>query len=555
MEEKELLFAVPKNDDPLPSLKSSHGLLSWISTVDHKQLGILYVYLALFFFMVGGIEALLMRTQLMWPELSLIDPQTYNQLFTMHGTTMVFLVLTPGLFGMATYLIPLMIGANEMAFPRLNALSFWITFFGGLILNFSFVAGGAPDAGWFNYVPLSEKNYSFAPGVDYYCLGLIITGIGTIGAALNFAITIITMRVKGMGYSRLPIFVWMMLIDSFLVLGAFPILNAGLFMLLIDRQLDAHFFLSTSGGSAILWQHLFWMFGHPEVYILVLPAFGMVSEVIPVFSRKPIFGYGFIVGSGFAIALLAFGVWAHHMFAAGLGTPVNSFFASASLLIAKPTGVKVVNWIATMHGGSLHFKTAMLFAIAFILDFTIGGLSGVSFAIAPLDWQLTDTYYVVAHIHYVFLGGSLFCIFAGIYYWFPKMSGKLLNERLGRWHFWLFLAGFNLTFMPQHFLGIMGMPRRVYTYPDLPYFGILNLLSTCGAFLMTIAMFIFIYNIYKSLRNPASAPNNPWNAWTLEWDTSSPPALKNFDTLNKVEGRRPLFNETAANTNNHKNHE
>lgn len=555
MEEKELLFAVPKNDDPLPSLKSSHGLLSWISTVDHKQLGILYVYLALFFFMVGGIEALLMRTQLMWPELSLIDPQTYNQLFTMHGTTMVFLVLTPGLFGMATYLIPLMIGANEMAFPRLNALSFWITFFGGLILNFSFVAGGAPDAGWFNYVPLSEKNYSFAPGVDYYCLGLIITGIGTIGAALNFAITIITMRVKGMGYSRLPIFVWMMLIDSFLVLGAFPILNAGLFMLLIDRQLDAHFFLSTSGGSAILWQHLFWMFGHPEVYILVLPAFGMVSEVIPVFSRKPIFGYGFIVGSGFAIALLAFGVWAHHMFAAGLGTPVNSFFASASLLIAIPTGVKVVNWIATMHGGSLHFKTAMLFAIAFILDFTIGGLSGVSFAIAPLDWQLTDTYYVVAHIHYVFLGGSLFCIFAGIYYWFPKMSGKLLNERLGRWHFWLFLAGFNLTFMPQHFLGIMGMPRRVYTYPDLPYFGILNLLSTCGAFLMTIAMFIFIYNIYKSLRNPASAPNNPWNAWTLEWDTSSPPALKNFDTLNKVEGRRPLFNETAANTNNHKNHE
>jgi cytochrome c oxidase subunit 1 len=541
MEKIDSLFNLPEDSNPLPSLKSKHGLLTWISSVDHKQLGIMYVYLGLFFFFVGGVEALIMRTQLMWPELSLIDPETYNRLFTMHGTTMIFLVLTPGLFGMATYLIPLMIGANEMAFPRLNAMSFWLTFFGGVILNFSFLAGGAPDAGWFNYVPLSEKNYSFAPGVDYYCLGLIITGIGTIGAALNFAVTIITMRIKGMEYNRMPVFIWMMLIDSFLMLAAFPIINAGLFMLLIDRQLDAHFFLSTSGGSAILWQHLFWMFGHPEVYILVLPAFGMVSEIIPVFSRKQIFGYRFIVGSGFAIALLAFGVWAHHMFAAGLGTPVNSFFAIASLLIAIPTGIKVINWIATMYGGKLYLTTAMLFSIAFILDFTIGGLSGVSFAIAPLDWQLTDTYYVVAHIHYVFLGGSLFCIFSGVYYWFPKMSGKLLNEKLGRWHFWLFLLGFNFTFMPQHFLGIMGMPRRVYTYPDLPYFGMLNMISTMGAFLMAVSMLIFIYNIYKSIRSKELAPSNPWNGWTLEWATSSPPPLKNFDTLLNVTNKTPLL--------------
>jgi cytochrome c oxidase subunit I len=541
MEKTDSVFNLPEDSNPLPSLKSKHGLLTWISSVDHKQVGIMYVYLGLFFFFVGGVEALIMRTQLMWPELSLIDPETYNRLFTMHGTTMIFLVLTPGLFGMATYLIPLMIGANEMAFPRLNAMSFWLTFFGGAILNFSFLAGGAPDAGWFNYVPLSEKNYSFAPGVDYYCLGLIITGIGTIGAALNFAVTIITMRIKGMEYNRMPVFIWMMLIDSFLMLAAFPIINAGLFMLLIDRQLDAHFFLSTSGGSAILWQHLFWMFGHPEVYILVLPAFGMVSEIIPVFSRKQIFGYRFIVGSGFAIALLAFGVWAHHMFAAGLGTPVNSFFAIASLLIAIPTGIKVINWIATMYGGKLYLTTAMLFSIAFILDFTIGGLSGVSFAIAPLDWQLTDTYYVVAHIHYVFLGGSLFCIFSGVYYWFPKMSGKLLNEKLGRWHFWLFLLGFNFTFMPQHFLGIMGMPRRVYTYPDLPYFGMLNMISTMGAFLMAVSMLMFIYNIYKSIRSKELAPSNPWNGWTLDWATSSPPPLKNFDTLLNVTNKTPLL--------------
>lgn len=544
-EVKETWYKIPENESPLPSLKKPHGFLSWISSVDHKQLGIMYLYLALLFFFFGGIEALLLRLQLMWPRNDFLDPETFNRLFTMHGTTMIFLVLTPGLIGIATYLIPLMIGANEMAFPRLNAFSFWITFFGGVIINFSFFSGGAPDAGWFSYTPLSEKNYSFAPGVDYYCMGLIVAGIGSIGAALNFVVTIITMRIKGMGYSRLPVFVWMMLIDAFLILGAFPVLNAGLAMLLIDRQLDAHFFLSNPEGSAILWQHLFWTFGHPEVYILILPAFGIISEVIPVFSRKPIFGYEFLVGSGIAIALLSFGVWAHHMFAAGLGTTANSFFVISSMLIAVPTGVKIINWIGTMYGGSLHFQTPMLFAVAFILDFTIGGLTGVSFAIAPLDWQLTDTYYVVAHLHYVFLGGSLFCLFGGIYYWFPKMSGRMLNDKIGKWHFWLFLIGFNFTFMPQHFLGILGMPRRVYTYPDLPFYTVLNFLSTVGAILMAIAVILFVYNIYVSLRKGAVAEKNPWNGWTLEWLTSSPPKLKNFGKLKTVKNRRPLQEEVS----------
>jgi cytochrome c oxidase subunit I len=534
------ILNIPENKEALPSLSSAHGLLSWVASVDHKQIGIMYLFLAFLFFIVGGTEALLIRLQLAWPENEFIDPQSFNRLFTMHGTTMIFFVLAPGLFGLATYLIPLMIGANEMAFPRLNAMGLWMTLFGGLILNFSFLHGGAPDTGWFSYVPLSEKNYSYVAGVDYYCLGLLIAGIGTIAATLNFVVTILTLRIKGMALKILPVFVWMMLIDSFLILAAFPLLNAGLSMLLIDRQLNAHFFLANSGGSAILWQHLFWGFGHPEVYILILPAFGIMSEVVPVFSRKPIFGYAFLVGSGIAIALLSFGVWAHHMFAAGLGTLFNSFFSIASLLIAVPTGVKVISWICTMYGGSIHFKVAMLFAIAFIIHFTIGGLTGVSFAIAPLDWQLTDTYYVVAHLHYVFLGGSLFCLFSGVYYWFPKMTGKMLNEKIGKWHFWLFLIGFNFTFMPQHFLGIMGMPRRVYTYPDLPYYGSLNFLSTSGAYMMGIAIAIFLYNIFKSIKNGAEANENPWNAWTLEWNTPSPPELKNFKKLEEVSTKRPL---------------
>lgn len=532
---------IPEPEQALPALRSTNGLLQWIATTDHKQLGILYMWTALFFFLIGGIEAMLIRMQLALPELELLSPEIYNQIFTMHGTTMIFLVLMPMLIGFATYFLPLMIGANEMAFPRLNAMSFWLTLFGGLLLYFSFFAGGAPDAGWFSYAPLSEKNYAFSNGLDYYCVGLLVTGIGSIGAALNFVVTTLTMRIKGMSLKKLPLFVWMVFINGFLMLAAFPLLNAGLFMLLIDRLLGAHFFLPASGGSALLWQHFFWAFGHPEVYILALPAFGIISEVIPVFSRKPIFGYNLIAASSVAIALLAFGVWAHHMFAVGMGNPVNAFFAASSMLIGIPTGIKIINWIGTMWGGAIHFKTPMLFALAFIIDFVIGGLSGMSFAIAPLDWQLTDTYYVVAHIHYVFLGGSLFAIFAGVYYWFPKMSGRMLSEKLGKWHFWLFIIGFNLTFMLQHALGMMGMPRRVYTYPDLPGYGVLNFISSIGAFMMGTAVLVFIWNLMSSLRRGKAAGRDPWDAWTLEWMAGAPPALKNFDDLPEVKSRRPLW--------------
>jgi len=434
-----------------------------------------------------------------------------------------------------------MIGANEMAFPRLNAFSFWMTCLGGMLLYFSFFAGGAPDAGWFNYAPLSESNYSPTKGVDYFLVGLILTGIGSIGAGLNFITTILTLRSPDIKLTMLPLFVWMILVNGFLMLAAFPLLNAGLFMMLIDRQFDAHFFIPSTGGSAILWQHFFWAFGHPEVYILALPAFGIISEVIPVFSRKPIYGYKFVASSSVAIALLSYSVWAHHMFTVGLSNAINGFFAISSMLIGIPTGLKVINWIGTLHKGSITLSIPMLFAIAFLVDFTFGGLSGISFAIVPIDWQLTDTYYLVAHLHYVFLGGSLFGIFAGIYYWFPKISGRMLSTSLGKWHFWLFVLGFNLTFFLQHILGIIGMPRRIYTYPDLPYWKVLNIFSSIGAVFMFIGMAIFFWNIYKTLKKPRTVVANPWDAWTLEWSTPSPPELKNFDKIPQVHSRRPLW--------------
>ena len=533
---------LPEPQTPLPSVRTDRGLLQWLASVDHKQLGIMYLLTALLFFIAGGIEVLLIRIQLMNPNSTFLSPEVYNQLFTMHGTTMIFLVLMPTLIGLGTYLVPLMIGANEMAFPRLNALSLWMTLLGGLILYFSFLdGGGAPDTGWFSYAPLSSSNYSSTKGVDYYAVGLILTGIGTVSAALNFVITILTLRAPDMKFSRLPMFVWMMFITAFLILAAFPILNAGLAMLLLDRQVHAHFFSPDTGGSALLWQHLFWAFGHPEVYILALPPFGIISEIIPVFSRQPIFGYRFLIGSGIAIALLAFGVWVHHMFAVGFGNPINGFFAAGSMLIGIPTGIKVFNWILTMWGGSIRFNTAMLFATSFIVEFTIGGLSGISFAITPIDWQLTDTYYVVAHIHYVFLGGTLYSVFAGLFYWFPKLSGRKLSEKLGRIFFWMFFLGFNLTFILQHVLGILGMPRRVYTYPDLPHFGALNLASTLGAFLMAASVAVLFWNIFISLRKGERAGDNPWDGWTLEWATASPPPLRNFELIPPVRSARPLW--------------
>jgi cytochrome c oxidase subunit 1/cytochrome c oxidase subunit I+III len=521
--------------------EESSTLLAWVSTVDHKRIGILYLLTSLFFFVCGGTEALLIRLQLARPNSHFLSPDAFNQIFTMHGTTMIFLVVMPTLVGFGNYLVPLMIGARDMAFPRLNAMSYWLFLFGGLLLHFSLLAGGAPAAGWFGYAPLSETPYNSTLGTDYWALALLVLGIGSVAGAVNIIATVITLRAPGLTIRRLPLFVWMTFVTAILIILALPVLNAALAMLLIDRRLHAHFFQAFGGGSAILWQHYFWVFGHPEVYIMALPAFGMISEVIPVFSRKPIFGYEFVAASTVAIGVLSFGVWAHHMFADGLGHTSDVAFAASSMLIAVPTGVKIFNWIATMWGGALRLTTSMLFAVAFLIEFVIGGLSGITFAAAPIDWQVTDTYYVVAHFHYVLFGGTFFAVMAGIYYWFPKMSGRLLSERLGKWNFWLVVLGFNLTFFVQHFLGLMGMTRRVYTYPDLPGWGALNMVSTVGAFILGVAMIVFAANLVVSLRSGAVAGDNPWDAWTLEWATASPPPPHDFDQVPPVRGRRPLW--------------
>jgi cytochrome c oxidase subunit 1/cytochrome c oxidase subunit I+III len=524
-----------------PISGTANRLFEWVATVDHKRIGILYLLTALVFFGLGGLEAVVMRLQLAQPTSALISPGVYNQLFTMHGTTMVFLVGMPMLIGFANYLVPLMIGAHDMAFPRLNALSYWMLLFGGLLLYFSFLAGGAPAVGWFAYAPLSEPPYSTGPGVDYWVASLLILGVGSIAAAINLIATIFCLRAPGLTLRQLPLFVWMSLVTSFIIIFALPALNVAIVMLLMDRQLTSVFFHPDLGGSSLLWQHFFWAFGHPEVYILALPAFGMISEVIPVFSRKPIFGYEFVAGSGVVIGLLSFGVWAHHMFAVGMGYAAEGFFAAASMLIAVPTGVKIFNWIATMWGGSLRFTTAMLFAVAFLVHFTIGGLSGITFTTVPVDWQATDTYYVVAHLHYVLIGGTLFGTYAGLYYWFPKMTGRMLSEKLGTWHFWLAVISFNLTFSVQHYLGFIGMPRRVYTYPDLPGWGNLNLVSTIGAVLQGVSVLVLLWNIVVSLRRGRPAGDNPWQAWTLEWATTSPPPEHNFTRLPPIRSRRPLY--------------
>jgi cytochrome c oxidase subunit 1/cytochrome c oxidase subunit I+III len=529
---------------PLPTEEAARNerWFAWVATVDHKRVGILYVWTALFFFLVGGCEALLVRLQLAVPRSHFMSPEAYNQVFTMHGTTMIFLVVMPALTGFANYFVPLMIGARDVAFPRLNAMAYWLFPLGGFILHFSWLAGGAPNVGWFSYAPLSETPFTgIARGADYWAMSLLMLGVSTITAAINLIATTLCLRAPGMTMRRVPLFVWMVFVNSILTIFALPALTASCVLLLADRLFNAQLFLPSAGGSAILWQHYFWSFGHPEVYIMVLPAFGMISEVIPVFSRKPIFGYAFVAASTVAIAVLSFGVWAHHMFTVGLGRVADAIFAASSLLIAVPTGVKIFNWVATMWGGSIRLRTAMLFAVAFLLQFVVGGLSGVTFAVVPIDWQMTDTYYVVAHFHYVLFGGTAFGVMAAIYYWFPKMTGRLLDERLGRAHFWLMVLGFNLTFFVQHFLGLLGMPRRVYTYPDLPHWGALNLASTVGAFILGLSALLLVVNVLWSLQAGAVAGDNPWNAWTLEWATPSPPPAHNFEFVPPVRDRRPLW--------------
>jgi cytochrome c oxidase subunit I len=522
-------------------IEEYRGLLSWVTSVDHKQIGLMYIVTSLAFFLFGVGEALVMRTQLIKPESHWLSPETYNQIFTMHGTTMIFLVVMPMLIGFMTYLVPLMIGARDMAFPRMNALSYWLYLLGGLLLYFSFLAGGAPAAGWFAYAPLTEKAYSLGTGVDYWILAILVTGAGTIMAAINVIVTVVALRAPGLSLRRFPLFVWMSTINSFLILLAMPALNAALVMLLLDRRLNALFFIPAGGGKPLLWQHYFWFFGHPEVYILILPGFGIISEVIPVFARKPIFGYAFLAASTLAIGFLSFGVWVHHMFVTGLGQPVYYVFAFASMLIAIPTGIKIFNWIATMWGGSIRFTTSMLFATAFIIQFTVGGLSGIAFAAIPIDWELTDSYFVVAHIHYVLLGGTLFTLMAGFYYWYPKATGRKLSERLGRVHFWVMVLGFNGTFFILHLAGLLGMPRRVFTYPDLPYLADINLVSTLFSYLLALSIVLFFVNLVSSLWRGETAGDNPWSGWTLEWATSSPPPPQNFERVPPVLDRRPLW--------------
>jgi len=523
---------------------------SWLTTTDHKRIGLLYFWTAFAFFLIGGLEALIIRAQLVRPEGIGVSAETFNQLFTMHGTTMVFLALMPLSAAFFNFIIPLQIGARDVAFPRLNAFSYWVFLLGGLFLNASFVAGPlfgagqlsvAPDAGWFGYANLTSRQFSPGPNVDFWLLGLQILGIASLAAGFNFVVTILNMRAPGMRMLRLPPFTWMTLITQFLVITAFPVITVALVLLMFDRFFGTHFFLPSGGGDPILWQHLFWMFGHPEVYILILPAMGIVSEVLPTFSRKPLFGYTVVVYSGVVIAFLGWSVWAHHMFASGLGPISDSVFAGTTMLIAIPTGVKIFNWIGTLWGGQIRFTTSLLFAVGFIAMFIIGGLSGVTHASAPTDLQQTDTYYVVAHIHYVLFGGTILGLFAGMYYWWPKMTGRLLSERLGKVHFWLTLIGMNLAFFPMHLSGLLGMPRRIYTYsPDLGVAGF-NLVSTIGAFLVGIATLVFFWNLLRTRWQPVNAPANPWNGATLEWAIPSPPPVYNFTVIPTVANRLPLW--------------
>jgi len=512
---------------------ASTGLLSWFTTVDHKKIGIMYGLAAMVFFLVGGLEALLIRAQLAGPDGQLLNADQYNQVFTMHGITMVFLFVMPMSAAFFNYMIPLMIGARDVAFPRLNAFSFWAFTAGALFLYSSFFLGGAPNGGWFGYAPNSTTDPT--PGMTFYALGLLITGISSTVGAVNLAITVINMRAPGMSLFRMPVFVWMGLVVQLLLVFALPIITVALFEMLFDRRWGTHFFDPTVGGEPLLWQHMFWLFGHPEVYILILPAFGIISEILPVFSRKPLFGYQFVVFSGIAIGFIGFGVWAHHMFAAGLGPVANTAFGVSTAIIGVPTGVKIFNWMATMYRGDIRFHTPMMYAIGAVAMFVIGGLSGVTHAIVPSDYQQTDTYYIVAHFHYVIFGGGVFAFFGALYYWWPKVFARKLGEGIGKLQFWILFVGFNLTFGPMHILGLYGMIRRTYTYPESLGLTFWNQVATLGAFLIALSVLVFLVNaVLTQLKEKGLADEDPWDARTLEWTTSCPPPHYNFEEIPRV---------------------
>ena len=519
--------------------REERGFLSWLTTTDHKKIGIMYLVSTFAFFIVGGIEALLMRLQLAQPSNDLLTPQTYNQLFTMHGTTMVFLFVVPVVAGFGNYFVPLMIGARDMAFPKLNALSFWLLTAGGLVFYAS-IFFDAPECGWTCYSPLSDDTYLPSGGVDAWIFLIHLTGLGSLVGSINFYATIVNMRAPGMGWGRLPLFVWTILTYSVLLILSLPVVAAGVTLLLADRHWGTNFYDAANGGSPMLWQHLFWFFGHPEVYIMVLPTFGILSEVLPVFARKPIFGYKAVAASTIVIAFLGLLVWAHHMFTTPSPSIVLVFFMMSSFLIAVPTGVKIFNWIATLWRGTIHYTTALLFSVGFVGTFVLGGITGIFLATFPIDWQLHDTYFVVAHFHYTLMGGAVFGIFAGLYYWFPKMTGRMMHEGMGKASFWFMFIGFHTTFLVQHSAGLEGMPRRIYEYADIGNLATLNLISTIGAFTIAFGVLLSMINVLRSLKTGAVAGPDPWKANTLEWFVPSPPPKNNFDVIPRIRSVEPM---------------
>ena len=517
------------------------GVWSWLSTTDHKKIGQLYLYSSLAFFVLGGIEALLIRAQLALPNGELLSADVYNEVFTMHGTTMIFLVVMPLSAAFFNYLIPLQIGARDVAFPRLNAFSYWVFILGGLFMNASFLVGAAPNGGWFGYTPLTTRQYSPGLNIDFWMLGLQILGISSLAAGFNFVTTIINMRAPGMHFMRMPIFTWNAFVTQFLIILAFPVITIAFVFLQFDRFFDTNFYTTAAGADPLLWHHLFWIFGHPEVYILILPAFGLVSEILPVFARKPLFGYPVMVYATILIAFLGFGVWAHHMFAVGMGPIADSVFGITTMLIAIPTGVKIFNWMGTLWGGAIRFTTPAPFAISRVGLFTIGGISGSMDSSPPADMQQTDTYVIVAHFHYVLFGGSMMALFAGIYHYFPKITGRMMDERLGKIHFWLTFVSMNLTFFPMHFVGMNGMPRRIYRYDSGQGWETENLVASIGAYLLALGTLVFLVNLIRSRKNGKPAGNDPWGAPTLEWMTPSPPPDYNFARIPTVTSRYPLW--------------